>query len=134
MQNADHFYIEGEWVQPATSTRAELIDPSTEKAIGTVALGGAKDVDRAVGAARAAFVSFSQTSVENRISLLERIIEVYQTRADDIATTLMVEMGAPAALATHCPGRRRAGPVRLGAGCSEELLLRGGSRHDPGPL
>ena len=99
MQNADRFYINGEWVEPTTSSTLEVIDPSTEKPIATVALGGAEDVDRAVAAARAAFESFSTTSVAERIALLERIIEVYQSRGDDLARTIMAEVGAPAALA-----------------------------------
>jgi aldehyde dehydrogenase (NAD+) len=99
MRDADRFYINGEWVEPTTSGTMDVLDPSTEKPIATVALGGAEDVDRAVKAARAAFETFSTTSVAERIALLERIIEVYQTRGEDLARTLMAELGAPAALA-----------------------------------
>jgi aldehyde dehydrogenase (NAD+) len=99
MRDADRFYINGEWVEPTTSGTMDVLDPSTEKPIATVALGGAEDVDRAVKAARAAFETFSTTSVAERIALLERIVEVYQTRGEDLARTLMAELGAPAALA-----------------------------------
>ncbi|ODU01965.1 MAG: aldehyde dehydrogenase [Pseudonocardia sp. SCN 72-86] len=99
MPNADRFYIGGEWVAPATSATAAIVDPSTEQEIGRVALGGTEDVDHAVAAARAAFVSFSETTVDERAALLERVVEVYQSRAGDIADVLMTEMGAPAGLA-----------------------------------
>jgi aldehyde dehydrogenase (NAD+) len=99
MQNADRFYINGEWVEPSTSSTLDVINPSTEKPIATVALGGAGDVDRAVRAARGAFESFSTTTVAERIALLERIIEVYQARSADLAKVIMAEIGAPAALA-----------------------------------
>lgn len=99
MRNADRFYIDGEWVSPTTSSTLDVMNPATEKAIATVALGGVEDVDRAVRAARAAFETFSTTTVAERIALLERIIEVYQTRAEDLATTIMAEVGAPATLA-----------------------------------
>ena len=99
MDNTKKFYINGEWVQPATSSTIDVINPATEQPIATVAMGAKEDVDRAVAAARAAFLTFSTTTVDERISLLERIIEVYQSRAEDLAQALMQEMGAPSALA-----------------------------------
>ncbi|MGD9527305.1 MAG: aldehyde dehydrogenase family protein [Pseudonocardia sp.] len=101
MRNADRFYINGEWVSPRSTAGATLdvLDPSTEKPVATVALGGAADVDAAVAAARAAFETFSTTPVADRIALLERVMQEYQARAEELATTLMAEMGAPAALA-----------------------------------
>jgi len=99
MRNADRFYIDGSWVPPRSTATRDVVDPSTEKSIATVALGGTEDVDAAVGAARAAFATFSETSVAERAALLERIMEVYRERSDDLARVLMAELGAPAALA-----------------------------------
>ena len=99
MDNTKKFYINGEWVQPATSSTIDVINPATEQPIASVAMGAKEDVDRAVAAARAAFLTFSTTTVDERISLLERIIEVYQSRAEDLAQALMQEMGAPSGLA-----------------------------------
>ncbi|RTL70146.1 MAG: aldehyde dehydrogenase family protein [Pseudonocardiaceae bacterium] len=99
MPNADRFYIGGEWVAPTTSATTGIVDPSTEQEIGRVALGGTDDVDRAVAAAHTAFTTFSETTVDERADLLERVVEVYRSRADDIADVLMTEMGAPAGLA-----------------------------------
>jgi len=93
------FYINGQWVQPSGSKTLDVIDPSTEEAIGTIALGNETDVDKAVAAARAAFPAFAATSKQERLALMRRLLEVYKTRYADIAETLSREMGAPIELA-----------------------------------
>src|SRR5262249_10293282 len=75
--------------------------PATEEPYAKISMGTAKDVDRAVKAARKAFASFSQTTKAERIALLTRILEVYKTRYDDVAKAISTEMGAPIALATR---------------------------------
>ena len=100
MEHAKQFYINGEWVAPTTSDVFDVINPSTEEVITQIAMGGPGDVDKAVRAARAAFETFSQTTVEERTALLEKIIEAYKARMGDIATTVSQEMGAPMSLAT----------------------------------
>src|SRR5688500_6363407 len=72
------FYIDGAWVSPASPRDLEVVNPATERPVGAISLGSVVDVDKAVKAARAAFESFSQTSREERIALLQRIIEVMQ--------------------------------------------------------
>ena len=62
MENTNKFYINGEWVEPSTSETLEVINPATEEAIATIAMGGKEDVDKAVAAAKAAFETFSQTT------------------------------------------------------------------------
>lgn len=100
MEHAKQFYINGEWVAPTTSDVFDVINPSTEEVITQIAMGGPGDVDKAVRAARTAFETFSQTTVEERTALLEKIIETYKARMGDIATTVSQEMGAPMSLAT----------------------------------
>jgi aldehyde dehydrogenase (NAD+) len=92
------FYINGAWVDPVTPKTLEVINPATEAVAGRISMGSAADVDRAVKAARAAFASYSQTSVDERVALLERIIAEYQKRYADMAAAITEEMGAPAAL------------------------------------
>ena len=93
------FYIDGRWVAPVEPRTHEVINPATEQVCGRISLGSAADVDKAVAAARRAFASWSQTSREERISVLQRILAEYQKRAGDLATAITEEMGAPAALA-----------------------------------
>jgi len=101
MDNTRRFYINGEWVEPASSETLAVLDPATEQPIATIALGNGEDVDRAVTAARKAFPAFSTTTRDERIALLERVIEVYQARAGDLAAALTQEMGAPVTLAAQ---------------------------------
>jgi len=93
------FYINGEWVDSSTGDTLDVINPATEQPIAQIAMGGQADVDRAVAAAKAAFETYSQTSKEERIALLEAIIAKYSERMGEVATTISQEMGAPLALA-----------------------------------
>jgi aldehyde dehydrogenase (NAD+) len=95
------FFINGAWVAPAGRRELDVINPATEQPVGKILLGTAEDVDAAVKAARAAFETFSQTSREERIALLERIIKVYQSRMKDVAVAISDEMGAPMKLALN---------------------------------
>lgn len=99
MSNHQKFYIDGQWVDPISKETLDVINPSTEESIATIATGNAEDVDRAVAAAKKAFETWSLTTREERIALLEKIIEVYKTRMSDIAATVSQEMGAPIGLA-----------------------------------
>ena len=101
MEHAEQFYIDGAWVAPHSAERLEVINPATEEAITTIALGDADDVERAVAAARRAFDSFAQTSRDERLALLDRIIEVYSSRMDDLSAAITNEMGAPGWLAQY---------------------------------
>ncbi len=93
------FYINGAWVDPITPQTLDVINPATEQSAGRISMGSAADVDLAVKAARAAFASYSQTSVAERVALLERVIAEYQKRYADMAAAITEEMGAPVMLA-----------------------------------
>jgi aldehyde dehydrogenase (NAD+) len=101
MENARKFYIDGAWVDPVTPKFLGVIDPSTEEVFAEIAVGSAADVDRAVAAAKAAFPAYSQTSREERLALLERVLAAYKARYDAVAQTLSREMGAPVTLARN---------------------------------
>jgi aldehyde dehydrogenase (NAD+) len=93
-------YIDGAWVESEGGKRHEVIDPATEQPCTEITLGTSADVDKAVAAARRAFESYSQTSVEERAALLGRIIEEYKARIPDLAAAISQEMGAPIGFAT----------------------------------
>jgi aldehyde dehydrogenase (NAD+) len=93
------FYIDGEWVDPVEKKTLDVENPATEQVAGKIAMGSAKDVDKAVKAAKKAFPSWSRTSREERIEVLGRILAEYQRRFGDLATAVTEEMGAPASLA-----------------------------------
>ena len=89
------FYIDGAWVDPVALQPFDVINPANEEVCARISLGSVADVDRAVVAARAAFESFSQTTREERIALLSRVLEVYKRREQDVADAMTLEMGAP---------------------------------------
>ncbi len=99
------FYIDGAWVRPDSQVIEAVIDPSSEQVVARIILGNERDVNRAVAAAEAAFASFSATAPEQRIELLERIIDGYQRRSEALALAVHQEMGAPLSLArtAHVP-------------------------------
>jgi aldehyde dehydrogenase (NAD+) len=99
MEHGKQFYINGQWVEPSTSETLDVINPATEESIGQIAMGGPADVDAAVAAAKAAFETYSQTTKEERIALLEKIIAVYAAKMPEIGQTISQEMGAPLGLA-----------------------------------
>lgn len=100
MRDYKQFYINGSWVDPVTANDFDVINPATEDVCAQISLGSEADVDLAVAAAKSAFVTYSRTSVAERIELLESCAEVYQKYYNDIADAIREEMGAPQQLAT----------------------------------
>lgn len=100
MRETRQFYINGEWVDPVSPNSFDVINPATEEVCGQISMGSEADVDKAVAAAKAAFQTFSRTSTQERIELLESCIAVYKKYYLDIANAIREEMGAPHTLAT----------------------------------
>ncbi|NIL93139.1 MAG: aldehyde dehydrogenase family protein [Woeseiaceae bacterium] len=107
------FYIDGEWVDPVTPNPFDVINPATEEVCGRISLGSAADVDIAVAAARRAFESYSQTTREDRLELLEAILAEFAKRHDEVAEAIMEEMGAPWGLARNA--QAASGPQHIKA-------------------
>ena len=99
MQDYLKFYINGEWVDPVEPRAIEVENPATEEPFARISLGSKADVDKAVAAAKAAFETFSQTSVEYRADLLDKISAGYKARMAEIGQAIENEMGAPTWLA-----------------------------------
>ncbi len=104
MKECRHFYIDGKWVSPIEASDFQVINPANELPIGTISLGSAADVDKAVAAAKQAFESYSETSPDERLVFLERIIEVYKSKIEEMAETISLEMGAPLTLSRAAQG------------------------------
>jgi aldehyde dehydrogenase (NAD+) len=98
VKDCRQFYIDGKWVSPAIAHDFGVINPANEELIATISLGTAADVDRAVATARRAFESYSETTREQRLAFLQKIIEIYQSKMDEMAETISLEMGAPISL------------------------------------
>ena len=98
---ANQFFINGEWVDASDRGKLDVINPATEEAVCQVTLGNELDVDKAVAAARAAFPSYSQTTREQRIELLNNVVNCYKARFAEMGQTISMEMGAPISFATR---------------------------------
>ncbi|WP_321820682.1 MULTISPECIES: aldehyde dehydrogenase family protein [unclassified Burkholderia] len=99
MRTSQQSYIAGQWCDPADARAIDVIDPATAKPYARLAIGGPADVERAVGAAKRAFDAYSRWTVDARVALLQRVLEIYRRRYDEVARTISQEMGAPIAFA-----------------------------------
>jgi aldehyde dehydrogenase (NAD+) len=115
MREYKQFYINGQWVDPITPHDFDVINPATEAVCAHISLGTEADVNKAVAAAKTAFESFSRTSRQERVELLESCIAVYKKYYVDIANAIREEMGAPQSLAMG-------GQAYCGQGHLEEAL------------
>ena len=107
------FYIDGQWVDPVKPNSLDVVNPATEAVYGRISIGSAADVDKAVVAASRAFETFSQTGREERMALLQSILDVFKRRADEVAEAIMDEMGAPWGLAKYA--QAASGTQHIGA-------------------
>jgi aldehyde dehydrogenase (NAD+) len=98
LQNRDKLYINGKWVDSTGKGSIDVINPSTEEVVGRIPEGTAEDIDAAVKAAKAAFETWSQTSVDERVKYLQAITAKLQARSDELATTISKEVGMPLTL------------------------------------
>ena len=100
MENKKNFYIDGKWVTPKGKEEIKVINPATEENCAVISLGNKEDVDMAVRSAKKAYESWSFSTKEERIKLLEKLYENYKKRWADIADAITTEMGAPKDFAT----------------------------------
>src|SRR6201992_3871074 len=100
MVNRMQFYIDGAWVDPVVKGKSvPVVNPATEEPMYEIALGSKADIDKAVVAAKRAFETFSQTTREERVALLTKIIDIYKGRMKEIGASVSDEMGAPLPMA-----------------------------------
>ncbi len=100
MENKKNFYINGKWVAPKSKEEIKVINPATEENCAVISLGNKEDIDLAVSSAKEAYSTWSFSTKEERIKLLEKLYENYKKRWADIAVAITTEMGAPKDFAT----------------------------------
>ena len=103
MLDRRNFYINGKWVKPFKKNDFPVINPSNEETFATISLGSKEDTDAAIKAAKNSFNSWKETSKAERIKLLEKLLENYKKRFDEMAEAMSLEMGSPIdyAISTH---------------------------------
>jgi aldehyde dehydrogenase (NAD+) len=95
MKDLRKFYINGEWVDPISSEQRDVINPATESKVAIITMGSVEDVEKAVAAANMAFPEYAQTEKAERLALLEKLLEIYNERYEEMAQAITTEMGAP---------------------------------------
>ncbi|MCR8632015.1 aldehyde dehydrogenase family protein [Paenibacillus radicis (ex Xue et al. 2023)] len=95
----DKIYINGQFVKPVGTEELELINPVNKQPAGKVVLGNVEDTRKAIEAAKAAFKTYSKTSVEERLEMLSRLHESLSQRFDRLTEATVSEYGAPVTVA-----------------------------------
>ena len=112
MLDKRNFYINGKWAPPLIPKDLEVINPSNEEVCAVISLGDSADTNVAVQAAKQAFPVWSKTTKEEKITLLEKLYEIYKSRWSDMSATISMEMGAPIEMATEQQCSTGAGHIK----------------------
>ncbi len=90
-----HLFIGGEWVEPAAGGRLATENPGTGEMLAEVAEAGAEDVAAAVAAARAALPGWRGMPADSRATLLWRIADAIDARAEELMQLEVLDNGKP---------------------------------------
>jgi len=111
LQKTD-FYIGGKWVPPYQKNDFPVVNPSSEEAFAIISLGTKRDLDDAVLAAKNAFQTWSTTSLDERLSVIRKLLTIYEDRSKDMAEAISMEMGAPIKLSLNAQTAAGAGHIK----------------------
>ena len=95
MKDLRKFYINGKWINPFERNDLEVINPSNEKVCAIISLGQKEDIDIAVRAAKESFISWWNVSKDDKLKLLNNLLEIYIKKSKEMAEAISIEMGAP---------------------------------------
>ncbi len=113
MTTTDRLFIGGEWIAPADGRIVEIRNPFDGGVVGTAALAGAADADAAVDAAQRALRAWSETDYAERADILDRIADVWERRAEELAQSVTLEMGMPIGVSRFSNGFGSAATIRF---------------------
>ena len=87
-------YINGQWVDGQSNKTIHNTNPFTQDTIFEISAASQSDVDSAYEAAKHAYAIWSESSADERKSLMQRVIEIIQTRREEIVDWLIDESGS----------------------------------------
>jgi acyl-CoA reductase-like NAD-dependent aldehyde dehydrogenase len=116
--------IDGEFVPASDGSTFESVDPSTARPIAVLAQASAPDIDRAVGAARRALEEgpWGRASAADRARLMNRLAELVEAHADELAQIESLDNGKPVKLAKLVDVAGTSGHLRHFAGWAERIV------------
>ena len=94
MLDKTEFYINGSWVPSIDGRSFPVFNPATEEAFATITLGGEKDAKAAIAAAKDAFPTWSQTSPGERAAYLQKLLDIYVSRNDEMGFVISTDIVA----------------------------------------
>lgn len=97
--NNESLYINGKYVQSTSNKWIEVENPATGEIIGKVPKATNDEINLACKSAYEAFKSFSKTSLDERISYIEKFKDWLTRHEDDIMDTILQELGVPVKIA-----------------------------------
>src|SRR5207244_503963 len=88
-------YYGGAWHRSSSARETPIVSPATGASLGTAVEATAEDIDRAVVAARQAFVLWRETPAQERAAALRKAIAILRAHADELAWLEAVDTGNP---------------------------------------
>lgn len=93
--NYENIYINGNWVPSFGNDVIEVENPATEEIIGSVPASNEEDINMAVKSAKEAFSSWRETSIDEKINYVQKILEELEKIQDELAKVISEELGCP---------------------------------------
>ncbi len=122
-------FIGGEYVDPQTDARSDIVDPSTAKVVATAPVSSAADVDAAYRAAATAFETWGQTTPSERQQALLKLADVIEARADELVRLEAENTGKPYALTASEEIPPMVDQIRFFAGAARVLEGRASTEY-----
>jgi len=123
-------YVNGEWRAVEGTEEHDVVNPATGERLATIPFSSESDVDAAVADARAAFESWRNTAVEERIQPLFRLKSLLEEHQDDIARTLVREHGKTL---DEARGELRRGIENVEVACGIPSMMQAGALGNAAP-
>ena len=124
-------FVGGEWVESTSGETMEVVNPATGEAIAEVPRGTAEDVEKAVDAAKQAWVEWQDKTPKDRMELLLALADVIDEHAEELARLESRNVGKPWWVAVDEPGIM-SDNLRFFAGAARNLEGKAAAEYVPG--
>ncbi len=122
-------FVHGEWVAPLSGTYSDVVDPSTGEAYASAPVSRGEDVDRALGAAAAAFPGWRDATPSVRSLALLRIADTLEAHAEELVELESENTGKPRQLTLDEEIPPAVDQIRFFAGAARLLEGRGAAEY-----